>query len=151
MQYRDCNLIFVSLDALQAAHVGCLGYSRPTTPALDALAAQSFNFSNTISVSSWTVPASMTWFTGVYPCEHRLTNKFSVYQPPVRQTAKLQELSPQLMTLAAVLKQNGYATAGFTGNAGVSERFGYSQGFDTYVHPQGRFGGLEESIPKALA
>lgn len=151
MQYRDCNLVFVSLDALQAAHVGCLGSTRPTTPALDALAAQSFNFSNTISVSSWTVPASMTWFTGIYPCEHKLTNKYSVYQPPVEQTANLRELSPHVTTLASLLKQNGYATAGFTGNAGVSGTFGYSQGFDTYEHPKARFGGLEESIPKAVA
>lgn len=150
LEYRDCNLVFVSLDALQSAHVGCLGYSRPTTPTLDTLAAQSFNFSNNISVSSWTVPASMTWFTGIYPCEHRLTNKFSVYQPPVQRTANLRELSPHVTTLAALLKQNGYATAGFTGNAGVSGNFGYSQGFDTYAHPQGKFGGLEESIPQAL-
>jgi choline-sulfatase len=150
MKYRDCNLVFISIDALQARHVGCLGNPRPTTPALDALAAKSFSFNNHISVASWTVPASMTWFTGVYPCEHHLTNKFSVYQPPVIQPANLQELSPRLVTLAQILKQNGYATAGFTGNAGVSRGFGYGQGFDEYIHEQGKFGGFQQSVPQAL-
>src|SRR5262249_61822220 len=86
----------------------------------DAVDGKGFNFSNAYSVASWTVPASMTWFTGVYPSEHRMTNKFAVYQPPVRKVANLKELSPGLVTLAEVLKENGYATGGFTGNAGVS-------------------------------
>jgi arylsulfatase A-like enzyme len=115
---------------LQAAHVGCLGYERDVTPTLDALAAESFAFSRYYSAASWTVPSTMTWFTGVYPSEHKLTNKFAVYSPEEQRLARLQELAPRLITLAAVLKQNGYATAGFTGNAGVSGSFGYDQGFD---------------------
>lgn len=151
MAYPDCNLVFISFDALQAAHVGSLGYGRPTTPTLDALARRSFNFSNNISVASWTVPASMTWFTGVYPSEHRLTNKYSLYRPPQQQLANLRDLSPQLVTLAEILKQRGYATVGFTGNAGVSGNFGYQQGFDEYVYDKGKFGSFDQSIPQALA
>ena len=150
-KYKDYNLVFVSFDALQAAHVGCLGYERDTTPHLDKLAAESYTFSNNISVASWTVPASMTWFTGVYPSEHRMTNKFAVYNSEIKKPARLQELSPGIVTLAEILRQNGYATAGFTGNAGVSGGFGYEVGFDAYVHDKGVFGGLDQSIPRALA
>jgi choline-sulfatase len=147
---KDCNLVFVSFDALQAAHVGALGYPRDVTPAIDSVARKGYSFANAISVASWTVPASMTWFTGVYPSEHRMTNKFAVWQPPVRKTASLKELAPALVTLAEVLRLNGYATAGFTGNAGVSGGFGYEQGFDTYFFEPGRFGGFDRSVPKAL-
>lgn len=151
MKYKDCNVLLVSFDALQAAHVGCLGNPRKVTPTLDKIAGQSFNFSRCYSVASWTVPASMTWFTGVYPSEHGLTNKFVTYQPPVTKLANLKELSPNIITLAEVMKANGYATAGFTGNAGVSGGFGYEQGFDLYYHERDKFGGLDCSIAKALA
>jgi arylsulfatase A-like enzyme len=151
MKYKDYNVVFVSFDALQAAHVGALGYSRNVTPTIDAIAKEGFNFTSNISVASWTVPASMTWFTGVYPSEHRLTNKFSVFNPPNNnKLSNLKELSPELVTLAEVLKENGYSTGGFTGNAGVSGGFGYNQGFDQYFFEKGKFGSMGVSIPKAL-
>jgi arylsulfatase A-like enzyme len=150
LHYRDCNLVFVSFDALQAAHVGHLGHHRNTTPTIDAIAKNAFTFTNAISVASWTVPASMTWFTGVYPCEHRMVNKFAVWAPPVQKVANLKEMAPNLFTLAEILKQNGYVTGGFTGNAGVSGGFGYEQGFDVYYHEQGIFGSMDLSIPRAL-
>jgi arylsulfatase A-like enzyme len=149
-KYRDHNLIFVSFDALQAAHVGALGYPRNVTPHLDALARQGLGFTHAYSVASWTVPASMSWFTGVYPSEHRMVNKFAVYNAMVQKTANLKDLSPDLLTLAEILKQNGYATGGFTGNAGVSGGFGYEAGFDVYSHPKGVFAGFDYSIPRAL-
>jgi arylsulfatase A-like enzyme len=151
MKYKDYNVVFVSFDALQAAHVGSLGYSRDVTPTIDAMAKQGFSFANTISTASWTVPASMTWFTGVYPSEHKLTNKFAVFSPPNNNVlSNLKKLSPNIVTLAEVLKQNGYATGGFTGNAGVNGFFGYDQGFDTYFYEKGKFGSMGVSIPKAL-
>jgi choline-sulfatase len=145
------NVVFVSFDALQAAHVGAHGYHRDTTPTIDSVARKGHTFTNVRSVSSWTVPASMTWFTGVYPSEHRMVNKFALYRPPARKLADLRELAPHLVTLASLLRDNGYATAGFTGNAGVSGGFGYEHGFDTYYAPTATFGQFDESIPRALA
>jgi len=150
IKYRDYNLVLVSFDALQAAHVGSLGYARNVTPTIDTMAREGFSFANTISAASWTVPASMTWFTGVMPSEHGLLNKFAIYDPPVRKLSNLKELSPNIVTLAEVLKKNGYSTGGFTGNAGVSGFFGYNQGFDTYFFEKGKFGSMDVSAPKAL-
>ncbi len=150
MKYKDANLVFVSFDALQAAHVGFLGYHRNVTPTIDSIAEQSFAFRHAYSVSSWTIPSTMTWFTGVYPSEHRMVNKFAFYEPTQHKKAKLQDLAPQLVTLATILKQNGYATGGFTGNAGVSGGFGYEEGFDVYYYPKGTFGRLDMSVPRAL-
>ena len=44
MKFKDHNLIFVSFDALQAAHVSCLGYERKVTPTIDSVAKHGFNF-----------------------------------------------------------------------------------------------------------
>ncbi len=150
LKLKDFNVVFVSFDALQAAHVGCLGYDRDVTPTIDRMAATGFNFRRTTSVASWTVPSSMTWFTGVYPSEHRMTNKYAVFQPPVTALADLRKLSPELVTLADILREHGYATGGFTGNAGVSGGFGYEQGFDEYFYEKGKFGSFSDSIPKAI-
>lgn len=148
--YKDCNVVFVSFDALQAAHVGCLGYDRDVTPNIDAMAKQSTIFANNYSVASWTVPSTMTWFTGVYPSEHRMVNKYAQYDAKVRKQAKLKEMAPSIITLADILKKQGYVTGGFTGNAGVSGGFGYEQGFDVYYFPKGVFGGMTGSVPRAL-
>lgn len=149
-QFPNCNLVFVSFDALQAAHIGILGYPRNITPHLDAFATSSYRFTNTASVASWTVPSSMTWFTGVYPSEHKMTNKFAIYNRDVQKPANLRELSPHIVTLADILRANGYATGGFCGNAGVSGGFGYEQGFDIYSHEDAKFGSFDYSIPRAL-
>ena len=44
LKYKDHNVILVSFDALQAAHVGSLGNPRKVTPTLDKLASQAFSF-----------------------------------------------------------------------------------------------------------
>jgi arylsulfatase A-like enzyme len=92
----------------------------------------------------------MSWFTGVYPSEHRRKNKYTVYNATEQRPARLKELAPHLITLAQVLKQRSYATGGFTGNAGVNGAFGFDQGFDTYHHEAQKFGGFSHSIPAAL-
>lgn len=151
LKFKDHNIVLVSFDAMQASHIRSLGYSRDITPTIDSMVRDGFAFTKTTSVASWTVPASMSWMTGVYPSQHRVTNKFSEYDPPTKQVvANLKKLSPEIVTLAEVMKQNGYATGGFTGNAGVSAGFGFGQGFDTYFHEKGKFAGMESSVPKAL-
>lgn len=145
----DCNVIIVGFDALQARHVHHLGYDRDTTPTLDSLAANGFSFSQAISPASWTVPSFMSIFTASYPSVHKVVNKFSVFNPPEQHFSNLEELSPNIETLAEVMKRNGYATGGFTGDAGVLGRFGYNQGFDIYTD-EAKFGSMGNSATHAL-
>ncbi len=147
--YANYNVLFVSFDALQAAHVSHLGYFRDTTPTIDKFANEGFSFNNAISQASWTVPASMTWFTSLYPSEHKCINKYSVYTDKEKILSNLKELSPGVTTLAEVLKKKGYITAGFNGDAGVGGHFGFDQGFDVYVDGP-KFGGMDYSIPLAI-
>jgi arylsulfatase A-like enzyme len=43
---RDLNLLLVTIDTLRADHLGTYGYQRPTSPAIDALAADGIVFDN---------------------------------------------------------------------------------------------------------
>ena len=67
-----------------------------------------------------TLPAHAAIFTGEYPMATGM-HDFSG-----------NKLSPKAVTLAKVLKQNGYSTAAFIGSAVLDSRFGLNLGFDTY-------------------
>lgn len=151
---KSYNVVIFAFDGLQAHHLSAYGYTeRDVTPHLDAFLKSATVFTNTVSPASWTVPTFMSIFTSRYPSEHKLTNKLVAQKTAtstvVRQ-ANMQALSPGIETLAQILKRHGYATGGFTGDAGVSGSFGYKEGFDTYFDTK-TFGGFETSIPPALA
>ncbi len=147
--FSNYNVILVCFDALQASHTSCLGYFRNTTPTIDEFAASGFLFKQAIAQGSWTVPSVMSLFTSMYPSEHRVVNKYSTYTENEKVFSDLSKLSPEVETLAEVLKNNGYVTGGFTGDAGVSARFGFSKGFDIYIDDQ-KFAGFDHSIPPAI-
>ncbi|THB77206.1 MAG: hypothetical protein D6B25_07565 [Desulfobulbaceae bacterium] len=143
------NVILVGFEPLGSNHVGSYGYPVGTTPNLDQFGEQNFLFENALSPSSWTLPVFMTWFTSLYPSQHGITNKYSEITNDSQKLSKLDELSPQVTTLAQILKRHGYTTAGFTGGAGVSSKFGYDLGFDTYFD-EIDFAGFDETMPRAL-
>ena len=66
---RDFNLILITIDTLRAADVTFLGYDKPTTPNLDALAAQSVVFDRAYSLASYTGKALAPMLIGKYPSE----------------------------------------------------------------------------------
>jgi len=146
---RNFNLIIIGFDPLGANHMSSYGYPRKTTPHLDQFAKESVLFTNAISPSSWTLPVFMSWFTSLYPSQHKIVNKYSKFSEEERAFSNLGALSPSVITLAQVMKENGYATAGFTGDAGVNSVFGYSLGFDEY-YDETKFGVFDDVLPKAL-
>ncbi len=148
-QFSDYNLIVVGFEPLGANHIGVYGYPKNTTPHLDRYAQSAYVFKQAISPSSWTLPVFMSWFTGMYPSQHGIVNKYRVKKDDEQTLSNLNDLAPAALTLAQVLKQNGYQTAGFTGGAALSRDFGYAKGFDTYDDAT-TFGGFDRSLPLAL-
>ena len=63
--------MLVSIDTLRRDHVGAHGYERPTTPRLDALAAEGILCEDAVSTSSWTLPAHLSMLTSRDPGERR--------------------------------------------------------------------------------
>lgn len=117
----DCNIVLISVDTLRADHVGAYGYPRPVTPNIDALARRGVVFDNAVAQSSWTRPAHMSIFTGLFPREHGFLS--------LRDTRRL---DPGVPTIASVLSGHGWKTAGFSGGVNMSASFGFNQGFDVY-------------------
>lgn len=120
----DCNVILIGIDTLRADHLGSYGYSRDTSPNIDRFASESILFENAIAQAVWTTPSFMSIMTALYPSVHKLQKH--------PETPKLDE---SVVTLAQVLRANGYRTASFNGGAYVSKEFGFDRGFDVYNSP----------------
>jgi arylsulfatase A-like enzyme len=119
------DLVVVVVDTLRADHVGAYGYSRATTPTIDALAKRGTRFSSARTTSSWTVPSVASLFTSLYPSQH------GAYVPgPIHNltTAVPQQLADGIETIADRLHARGYATALYSANPFLYGRF--KSGFD---------------------
>ena len=60
------DVLLVTIDALRADHVGAYGYGRPTTPAIDALAAEGTLFERAYTPAPHTSYAIASLMTGKY-------------------------------------------------------------------------------------
>lgn len=70
---RPANLLLITLDTMRADHLGCYGYPRPTSPAIDRFAASSTVFADVTCSMPTTLPSHVTIFTGQPPEVHGAT------------------------------------------------------------------------------
>ena len=113
------DIILISIDSLRPDHLGCYGYGRPTSPTIDALAQEGVRCASAVSTTSWTLPAHAALFTGLYDSAHGAVDNGT-------------KLVDSHVTLAEVLQDAGYQTAGFYGGPYLHPMFGLGQGFETY-------------------
>jgi len=115
------NIVCVVIDTLRADHLGLYGYQRPTSPALDELGRRALVVDRMIAQSSWTKPSVASLFTSLNPSQHRA----------VEETTQ-NVLAGSLTTLAEILQQEGYRTAGFSENPHIGPSTRFDQGFDLF-------------------
>ena len=129
------NVVFVLIDTLRADHLGCYGYSRNTSPNLDAFAAQGVRFQNAISSTPWTLPSMATIWTSLYPSVHGAMKPSAVDQwRPDRKNARPSSVLPESRTtLAEVLHGAGFQTVAYVDGVYSGSIFGLAQGFDRFV------------------
>jgi arylsulfatase A-like enzyme len=124
------NIIFLMLDTLRADHMGGYGYERDTTPNLDAFASENLKADFAVSTAPWTPTSVASMFTGLYPSSH------GMIPPNDREIAKskMSKLASSHLTMAEILKGNGYKTIAVSPNPWITKEFGYTQGFDEYYY-----------------
>jgi len=118
---RHPDIIFITIDALRADHLGCYGYQRSTSPNIDKLAGEGVIVDKcfaTSSATSWSFPGLLTGrYLGIKSrrfefIDHLLDKKF--------------------VTLAEYLKREGYYTAAFINNPHLEANKGFEQGIDCF-------------------
>ncbi len=117
--FPSAPIIIIDIDTLRADHLGCYGYTRPTSPHIDALAAESAVFEWAFSQAPNTPPSQASILTGLYPTTHGM----------VFDEDRIPDSVP---TLAETLRDFGYTTAAFVDGGYMSKKFGMGQGFALY-------------------
>ncbi len=113
------SVLLLVLDTVRALELSGLGYQRPTSPALDALARSGVQFQRAVATAPWTLPSHAALFTGRF--QHELSVGWST------------PLGPEPLTLAQHVVSQGYATGGFTANLRYTARnYGLDRGFQEY-------------------
>ena len=115
------NIVLIIIDTLRADRLGAYGYRSPTSPEIDSLAQNGVRFERVISQSTWTRPSIASLLTSLHP----RTLGLSVEEEHA--------LNPRHQTLAEVLKDHGYWTAGATANPNTNATFNFDQGYDYYL------------------
>jgi arylsulfatase A-like enzyme/Tfp pilus assembly protein PilF len=118
---RDLNLLVITLDTTRADRIGAYGYRDIDTSTIDRLAREGVLFEQTMSTAPLTLPAHCSIFTGKFPPEHGVRDNGGFF------------LAPEQLTLATILKQNGFRTGAVVAAYVLDRRWGIGQGFDTYV------------------
>ena len=117
-KYKDYNVVLISMTNLGANHMSLYGYSRKTTPKLDEWARDAVVFDNAFAHASWTLPASTSLMSSMYPYSHRVWRR-----------DRNNSLPKSVETLPEVLVDHGYVTAAFTGALDYSKHFSQLRGF----------------------
>ncbi len=126
------NVFLITIDTLRADHIHCFGDQQIQTPALDGLCKDGIHFSQAFTAAPITNTSHATILTGLLPSTHGVTD-FGV------------SLAATHVTLAELLKPQGYSTAAFIGAYILDSKVmapGFDRGFDFYDnfpdHPQGK-------------
>jgi len=120
------DIILITIDTLRADSVGYAGNGKVSTPFLDSLAARGVVFTNAHSHNTVTLPSHVNILTGLYPYQHGVRDNSGFV------------LDPKHPTVAAMLRQKGYATGAFVGAFPLDSRFGLGSGFDLYDDNYGK-------------
>jgi arylsulfatase A-like enzyme len=132
------HVLLVTLDTTRADHLGLYGYQRPTSPNLDELARRAVVYERAYSVSSWTLPAHASLFTGRFPASHGVRHEPEgslVLADEIRaapSTIRARRLAEGERTLAQMLRERGYRTGAVVAGPWMIQSFGLATGFDEY-------------------
>jgi arylsulfatase A-like enzyme/Flp pilus assembly protein TadD len=119
-QFKDFNVVLITIDTLRADHLPAYGYTKVKTPNLDRIAGEAFKFTHAYAHVPLTFPSHACILTGRLPISHGVRDNGGYH------------LEDSELTLAEILKKNGYTTAGFVSAFVLDSTFNLQQGFDFY-------------------
>lgn len=122
---RLMNIICIVIDTLRASRLGCYGYPKPTSPAIDQFATEGVRFTHCFAPGIPTTPAHTTLFTGLHPITHNI----------VSHGGRI-DLDRKTPMLAELLQSAGYTTAAVDNLFDMKPWF--ARGFEFYINPSFR-------------
>jgi arylsulfatase A-like enzyme len=126
------NIVLILIDMLRADRTTPYGFELDTSPQLRRWADRGVLFERVLAQSSWTKMSVASLMTSLWPRSHGITEPGD-------------GLADGAVTLAEILKEQGYQTFGIQTNGWLHASFGFQQGFDRYVFPFGKGAKLPHS------
>jgi arylsulfatase A-like enzyme len=117
------SVLLVSIDTLRPDRLGCYGSPRRVSPMIDRLASGGAIFERCVSSSSWTLPAHASMLTGVSSSAHGVTSDG-------------RRLAPARVTLAELLRRDGFATGAIVTHYYLTGDYGLDRGFESFAYRQ---------------
>ncbi len=116
---RPFNVVILLEDTLRADHLSVYGYDRRTSPFKEALAEQSVVFETAFAQATETRPSCPSLMTSMYP------TATGVY-------FFTQQLNERYVTLAEVMRSQGFETGAFVQNNFAGRVAGLHQGYSQF-------------------
>ena len=113
-------IFIISIDTLRADRTGPYGYSKASTPVLDAFRKESVLFERAFSHCPMTLPSHTALFTGLLPPVAGVRDNLGYRVPET------------VATLPQILKDAGYATGAAVSTFVLRRATGIARGFDAY-------------------
>jgi arylsulfatase len=117
------DLVVFLADTFRADNLSTFGGIEGVTPHLDRFAAECVRFENAWSVSTSTLSAHSSMFSGLYPRQTGLIDQSTM-------------LPEAIETIAEMLARHGYRTGAITDKGFVSQYAGMAQGFQWFDEQQ---------------
>ena len=114
------NVLLITIDTLRPDRLSCYSTLHVQTPRIDSLAAKGVLFLKAFAHTPTTLPSHTNILLGTTPLYHGVHDNQNFVVPK------------EFLSLAGLLKQNGYATGAFVGAFPLDSRFGLTRGFDIY-------------------
>lgn len=131
------GVLLIAIESLRADHLGCYGYDRATSKALDSLAREGVRFESAYAAAPSFLPSCLALLTG---CDPLVSRRYVPAGMPVSPVTAW-HLDEDAPNLAHELLRHGYETAAFVDNALVGPAFGFARGFrdfEAYDEEQAR-------------
>jgi arylsulfatase A-like enzyme/Tfp pilus assembly protein PilF len=117
---KDYNVLLITVDTLRYDRISHHTDVHVQTPHMDRLAEKSVVYHRAFAHNPVTLPSHTNIMTGTTPLFHGISGNQGF------------KLDDEFVTLAELLKEDGYATGAFIASFPLDSRFGLGQGFDVY-------------------
>jgi arylsulfatase A-like enzyme len=131
------NVALIIIDDLRADHVSAYGYSRNTTPRLDARARTATRFENCMSCTGWTLSGCASILTGQPPDAHGLVDHNRRFQKPkigayLAETHRRVAFTNNGNTIPDTVSIDYLESLGMTRKPAKWKFFGWDEDFDEF-------------------
>ncbi len=114
------NLLLITINTLRADRVSFYSQAHLQTPHFDALLKKSVVFTRAFAHAPTTLPSHTSILLGTTPFYHGVHDNANFV------------VQPEFVSLAELLRSQGYRAGAFVGGFLLESRFGLDQGFDVY-------------------